>query len=107
MSKRKNLIRFAWIILICFIAGQTMVYSHQHYTHAGKISASTLKTPKPVQTVSESCNICDMMHHTHMAIFSSDSINPPVTLCETIYNNQHDYVGIALILSAGRSPPMA
>lgn len=105
MKRVKNQIRFAWIVLICFVAGQTMVYSHQHYTNASKISAHALKTPAPVQTVSEKCNICDMMHHTHMVIFDTKAVNPPVTVCETLYSNLHDYKGIALILSAGRSPP--
>ena len=105
MKKQKNHIRLAWIILICFVAGQTVVFSHQHYTHAVKLSASTVKVPQPVQTISETCNLCDMMHHTHMAIFNTAALNPVVTICETLYNNQHDYKGIALILSAGRSPP--
>jgi hypothetical protein len=105
MNKRKSRIRFAWVILICFIAGQTMVYSHQHFHYKAALSTSTVKNTQSGTTVTDSCSICDMMHHTHMVIFDNATINPPVTLCETIYNNQHDYKGIALILSAGRSPP--
>lgn len=107
MKKNKNHIRLAWVVLICFIAGQTMVYSHQHLSKLKASVASLVKVPQPVQTVTDTCSICDMMHHTQMAIFSSVAINPLVTICETLYINQHDYKGIALILSAGRSPPTA
>jgi hypothetical protein len=105
MKRVKNHIRFAWVVLICFVAGQTMVYSHQHYTHVKASAFKAVKIPQPVQTVTETCNLCDMMHHTHMAIFGTTTINPTVSICETVYSNQHDYKGIALILSAGRSPP--
>ena len=105
MRKRRNHIRFAWVILICFIAGQTMVYSHQHYNYKAALT-HTVKTPQPVQTVTDTCSICDMMHHTQMALFDTAGFTPTVTLCETIYSNLHDYKGIALILSAGRSPPV-
>jgi len=104
MRKRRNHIRFAWIILICFIAGQTMVYSHQHF-HYKAATERTAKTPQNGQTVTDTCSICDMMHNSHMAIFDAAGFTPTVTLCETIYSNLHDYKGIALILSAGRSPP--
>lgn len=106
MKKQKNHIRLAWIILVCFIAGQTMVYSHQHNSRLMSTATHAVKLPQPIQTVTNTCSICDMMHHTQMAIFNSAIINPTITICETIYSNQHDYKGIALILSAGRSPPV-
>jgi dihydroxyacid dehydratase/phosphogluconate dehydratase len=107
MNKKKNHIRFAWIVLICFIAGQTMVYSHQHLSRLRSVVSHNVKVPQPVQTVTDTCSICDMMHHTHMAIFDAVVSSPIITICETVYTNQHDYKGIALILSAGRSPPRA
>lgn len=82
-----------------------MVYSHQHF-HSFKTPVQhTVKAQQPVQTVTDKCNICDMMHHTHMAIFGNATVSPLVTICDTHYTRQHDYKGIALILSAGRSPP--
>ncbi len=46
------------------------------------------------------------MHHNQMAIFSNARINPPVTICNTYYNRQHDYQFIGLVLAAGRAPPV-
>ncbi|RKR81178.1 hypothetical protein BDD43_1322 [Mucilaginibacter gracilis] len=107
MNRNKNHIRFAWLVLVCFIAGQTMVYSHQHFNRYRSSSVNSVKVPQPAQTVTDSCSICDMMHHTQMAILGTSVLNPVVTICETIYTKQHNYKGIALILSAGRSPPTA
>jgi hypothetical protein len=105
LKKQKLHIRFAWVLLLCFIAGQTMVYSHQHHARVGLSTGHVTKSPQAGQTLSEKCNLCDMMHHTHMAIFNDTPISPVVTVLYKHYNRQHDYVGIALILSAGRSPP--
>jgi hypothetical protein len=59
----------------------------------------------PSQTVTEKCDVCDMMHHTQMALFTHSVAIPYYTVCDTQYKRQHHYIGIALILSAGRSPP--
>jgi hypothetical protein len=84
-----------------------MVYSHQHFAHVKVTAARSIKRLQPVQTVTDKCDICDMMNHTHMAIFYNGAISPLVTICNTHYTRQHNYKGIALILAAGRAPPIA
>ena len=106
MKRKRRIVRLAWIMLICFITGQTVVYSHQHLANIKTSLTGSIKTPQPTSTITEKCNICDMMHHTHMVIFNTAAINPPVTICETHYTRQHDYTFIGLILASGRAPPI-
>lgn len=99
-------ITFAWIVLICFVTGQLMAVVHQHvprYTQR----IYQISKQYPQQTVAEKCYVCDMMHQTHMALFSDVPVVPHYIVSDTQYKCQHDYIGIALILSAGRSPPRA
>lgn len=42
-----------------------------------------------------------------MAIFTDALTSLRVTICSTQYTCSHNYVGIRLIRSAGRSPPQA
>ena len=99
-------ITFAWIVLICFVTGQLMAVVHQHVPGYTQRVYQTSKQ-YPQQTVAEKCYVCDMMHHTQMALFSDVPAIPHYTISDTQYKCQHDYIGIALILSAGRSPPRA
>jgi len=98
-------IAFAWIVLACFVTGQLMAVVHQHLP--GPQRAYQVSKNQPQQTVAEKCYVCDMMHHTQMALFTDAPVVPHYTISDTQYKCQHDYVGIGLILSAGRSPPLA
>ena len=83
-----------------------MAVLHQHVPgYTERVSQTSNKAPQ--QTVTEKCYVCDMMHHTQMAIFTDAVVAANVVVCDTQYKRQHDYIGIALILSAGRSPPRA
>ncbi|OCX50278.1 hypothetical protein BEL04_23505 [Mucilaginibacter sp. PPCGB 2223] len=106
MKSYKRHITFAWIVLICFVTGQITAIVHQHvpgYTQRVYHVAKQF----PQQTVAEKCYVCDMMHHTPMALFTDLPLIPDYTVSDTQYKCEHDYIGIALILSAGRSPPLA
>ena len=77
---------------------------HQHIPgYAPNAYQSSKHYPHP--TVTEKCYMCDIMHHTQMALFSNVAVIPHYTITDTEYKRQHDYTGIALVLSAGRSPP--
>lgn len=103
MKSRLRHIAFAWIVLTCFAVGQFAGYAHQH--PVAKITSA--KNTTTGQTLKEKCYLCDAMQHTHMAIFTDAIPAIFTTIADTQYKRQHDYRGIALILSAGRSPPQA
>jgi len=85
------------------VAGQWAVWSHQH-----SFSQNFSGTHNQHKTViSENCRLCDAMHHQAMAVFSPVYF-APITVCNYIYKDvKYEFTSIALILSAGRSPPMA
>jgi len=96
------------MLMLCFVAGQYMVYAH---THAQKITnnKAAYHSPEtqPKQTVTENCQLCDAMHHNTMAT-GSMAYFAPVVITNYFYKAiSHDLVSIKLIHSAGRSPPTA
>jgi len=103
MKKSTLHIVFAWLLLFCFVAGQYVVYAHRHANTS--VAAKSVNHSK--QTVSENCRICDAMHHTVMALNNTPDFTP-VTVSEYHYQDcVYNFTSIALILSAGRSPPVA
>lgn len=107
MKSRLRHIAYAWVVLICFAAGQITAFSHQHTTSAKPAASVSAKNAIPTPTVKEKCYVCDAMHHTHMVIFSNHFPSVKVSVVDTRYTFVYHYQGIALILSAGRSPPQA
>lgn len=105
MNKGKRHILVTWIILICFAAGQWCVYAHYHPT--SYIKANTSKSQQTRTTISERCQLCDAMHHTSMTQENHTFFVPLIT-SELIYKQgQYNFVSIALILAAGRAPPIS
>jgi hypothetical protein len=96
------------MMLICFAAGQYVVYAHTHaVTSTGNKAAYHSPDTQPKQTVTENCQLCDAMHHNAMAIFSSVYF-APVTITNHYYKAvEHHFTNISLILAAGRAPPIA
>jgi hypothetical protein len=98
----------AWLLLLCFVAGQFVVYAHQH--NIGAVSTKSFyhnAHALPQQTVSENCPLCDTMHHNVMAV-SSQAFFAPVTVSDYVHKAVHyNFISIALVLSAGRAPPVA
>jgi hypothetical protein len=96
------------MLLLCFVAGQYVVYTHTHSAGTGS-NKSTYHSPQtqPKQTVTENCQLCDAMHHNSMAI-STPAVFAPVVVSSYFYKAiTHHFISVALILSAGRSPPVA
>jgi hypothetical protein len=105
LKKSKFHIIYAWIVLICFIAGQLIVYTHQHNTRLA--ISNTHKTSQNQQTVTEKCQLCDAMHHNNMVSVSHQYFIPTVSADHFYKQGQYNFVSVALILSAGRSPPLS
>ncbi|HWD90178.1 MAG TPA: hypothetical protein VG367_18750 [Mucilaginibacter sp.] len=102
MKKGYRHIIFAWMLLICFAAGQWAVYAHQHKTFAQVTRAAH------GASVNEKCQLCDAMHHSSMIKHSVPIFTTPVAVAAHIYKQgKYDFVSIALILSAGRAPPLS
>lgn len=101
MKKGKRVIVCAWILLICFAAGQWAVYAHQHKTFVRLTRAAR------GVAVSEKCQLCDAMHHSSMIRHTSQAFAPVVVTQYIFKQVKYDFVSISLILSAGRAPPAA
>ena len=108
VKKNKYHIVLTWALLLCFVAGQYMVYSHNHAdnTSTHKLVAYHHET-QPKQTITENCQLCDAMHHNTMSIQTTAYVAPVVVNTYFYKAVTHDFISISLILSAGRSPPIA
>ena len=108
MKKHKANILYAWLLLTCFIAGQYTVYAHQHKIFANNVT----KTHQPVKeqsrtTVQEKCSLCDAMHHTNAILNQHFYYSPNIVTNHFYQVYNYDFVSIALVLSAGRAPPVS
>ena len=94
--------------MLCFMAGQYMVYAHQHAVGTGS-NRSSYHNPntQPKQTITENCRLCDAMHHNTMATNTQVLFAPVVLNSYTYTITQYDFVSIALVHSSGRAPPLA
>jgi hypothetical protein len=81
-----------------------MVFAH---THLVKTAYSTSKTSPTQQTITEKCQLCDAMHHNTMVITHHHYFTPAIAADHFYKQGQYNFISIALILSAGRSPPLS
>jgi len=106
LKRAKYHILCARILLICFIAGQLMIYGHQHPVSpvAGKqLTASGFVASQ--KTIKEHCDLCDVMHHNAM-LASYQVYLKPVTVAVHVYKSTvYSFTSIQLILAGGRAPP--
>jgi hypothetical protein len=107
LKKNKFNIICAWALLVCFAAGQYMVYVHQHkILQRTRISQNISKShSKPVVTVSEKCYMCDAMHHDAVTPTQHNYFSPIVVSGHIYKVGYYNFKSIALILSADRGPP--
>jgi hypothetical protein len=103
ISKRH--IVYAWIVMICFIAGQWAVYAHYH--KASKVISHTSSNSHAKTSVSEKCQLCDAMHHNNMARDIYGFIMPIVSADYFYQQGHYNFVSVSLVLSAGRAPPLS
>ena len=106
LKTNRNHIILTWILLLCFAAGQFAVWEHQHPV-SSNIVTNHAQNPPQKTVITENCQLCDAMHHNFMAL-NSPVYFAPVTVTHYSYKKvEYAFTSIALILSAGRSPPMA
>jgi len=107
LKTRKYHIICSWVLLTCFIAGQYMIYAHQHHLIKGSSKTTSICTKLPGQTVAEKCYLCDVMHHNVMTITVQPYLNP-VRVCNHFFTCFEDtFTSIQLNISGGRAPPIA
>jgi hypothetical protein len=108
LKKNKYTAFCAWVLLICFVAGQYMVYAHQHniLKKAGITFNVSKNQPRPAITVQEKCYMCDAMHHNAMEITHAVYYSPVVVTSHVYKTGDYNFISIALVLSAGRAPPV-
>jgi hypothetical protein len=105
LKKSKYHILFSWILLVCFVAGQCMVYAHQHpFTGSAKKTANISRSA-PRQVVKEKCYLCDVMHHNTMLASYQVYLNPVAVAGHAYKSVEYHFASIRLILSGDRAPP--
>jgi len=104
LKTHKTHIFHSWLLLICFIAGQYLVHTHQHIS-VKKSSISQIAKTTAHQNVTEKCWLCDVMHYNFMtAAIGSVIIATPAS--RHIFENfNYSFTTVQPILLAGRAPP--
>ena len=105
LKKSKQHIIYTWVVLICFAAGQLMVYAHQHIIRSAEHHHTQAASDQ--QTVTEKCQLCDAMHHNSMLVENQQYFSPAVAADHFYTPGKYDFISIALILSADRGPPLS
>jgi hypothetical protein len=108
VKKNKLNIIYSWLLLICFIAGQYMVYTHQHQAIKGitKTAPIIKGTHTAQQTVKEKCDMCDAMHHQFAVIDPPLYATPQLAVMHVFKACHYNFVSFSLILAADRAPPV-
>jgi hypothetical protein len=105
--KKKLHIVYSWLLLIFFIAGQYMVYTHQHLLVKGVYKTTHINTKDhSQQTVKEKCYMCDAMHHQVAIVNTPFHFSPQVAEVYFFIPVTYNFVNIGLVLAAGRAPPV-
>ncbi|MBB6130002.1 hypothetical protein [Mucilaginibacter lappiensis] len=107
VKKNKLHILYSWLLLICFIAGQYVVYTHQHLLAktTGTVYATHDHHQQQQQSVKEKCYLCDAMHYQAAVIDQAFYLIPQIATLHFFKASDYSFVSIALVLAAGRAPP--
>jgi hypothetical protein len=106
VKKNKVNIIYSWLLLFCFIAGQYMVYTHQHHVLKGFSKSVSISNTHPQQTVKEKCDMCDAMHHNFAVIDNALYATHQTAVMHVFKACDYDFVSFSLVLAAGRAPPV-
>ena len=107
LKRRKYHIFLSRILLVCFIAGQLMIYTHQHIISNNGSDVAHSSKNIPQQTVQEKCSMCDVMHHNNMMV-TGNVYFTHITVIGHVYKSfDYNFKSIQLILAGGRAPPLA
>jgi hypothetical protein len=105
LKTRKYYIVGSWILLTCFVAGQYMIFAHQHHIIKGSTKINNICKKLPRQTVSEKCYLCDVMHHNVMTTTPQAYFNPITSDSYFFKRFEHNFTSVQLNISGGRAPP--
>jgi hypothetical protein len=105
LKKHKYHIICAWVLLLCFVAGQYMVYAHQHNSIKGAAQTNHTAQNSSLQTLKEKCAMCDVMHHNAMVINTHMYFSTAVVTGHVFKCFDYNFTSIQLILAGGRAPP--
>ena len=94
---------YSRLLLIIFIAGQIVLYGHHHSSNGSRINAHSSSG----QTITEKCQLCDAMHFNHAVIHQQVPVAPAQTAAPVYVHIAYNFISVALVLSAGRSPPVS
>ncbi len=94
---------YSRLLLIIFIAGQIVLYGHQHSSSGSHINAHSSSK----QTITERCQLCDAMHFNHAVIHQQVHVVPALKVTPVYIHVAYDFISLALVRSAGRSPPVS
>jgi hypothetical protein len=97
----------SWILLTCFVAGQYMVFSHQHNNTKSVIQTYNISKNITLPTVKEKCYLCDVMNHNTMVVAAQVYLDPVTVAGHVFENVKYSFTSIQLILSGGRAPPLS
>jgi hypothetical protein len=82
-----------------------MVYAHQHIV---KYAAARSQNTQPNRTtVTEKCQLCDVMYHTSMVITTNQYLTTVVATDHFYKQGKYDFISISLVLASGRAPPVS
>ena len=82
-----------------------MPHTHAASSRTNKAAYHSPDT-QPKQIVTENCQLCDAMHHNAMTVNTPAYFAPMVVSSYYYKAVEHHFISIALVLSAGRSPPI-
>ncbi|MDB5131651.1 MAG: hypothetical protein JWR02_1400 [Mucilaginibacter sp.] len=107
LKRNKYHIAYSWILLACFVAGQYMIYAHQHNITANIPSKYSISKNLPQTIVTDKCALCDAMHHNMMVKAASAYFADVKTTGYIFKSCVYNFTSISLILSGGRAPPVS
>ncbi|WP_295674950.1 hypothetical protein [uncultured Mucilaginibacter sp.] len=105
MKRDKYHMLRTWILLVCFIAGQLMVFVHQHPDSAGAARIYTHSKTADHQIVKEKCYMCDVMHHNAMMATYQVFLKPVPFIAHSFNVCEYKISALKLISAGGRAPP--
>jgi hypothetical protein len=103
LKKNRIHIIYSRLLLIIFIAGQVILYGHQHNTNGSRVKPHSSSR----QTVSEICQLCDAMHFNHSVIQQQVAVVPVPKSSPVHLELAYHFISLVLVRSAGRSPPVS
>jgi hypothetical protein len=94
---------YSRLLLIIFIAGQIILYGHQHGSNGSPIKAHNSSQ----QTITEKCQLCDAMHFNHSVLHQQVHVAPAPTATPVYIHFAYKFISLVLVRSGGRSPPIS